>query len=78
MAYKPLLEQQIGTLSHPYEDWAALKSRYYDGLETIDNIVFDSNKTDFDFLTNICTDSKYWNSDINYFAANKMLDNYGV
>jgi len=78
MAYKSLIERQIGTTSRPYEDWATLKIRYYAGLGTITGAVFDANKTDFDFLTLICTDIKYWNSDENYMTAKKMLEAYGV
>jgi len=78
MAYQSLTEQQIGTILHPYDDWVALKVRYTNNLWDITQMVNNANKTDFDFLTLICTDIKYWNSDENYKTANKMLEAYGV
>ena len=78
MAYKSLLEAQIGTILHPYDDWVALKVRYTNNLKDIAVIVNHANRTDFDFLTLICTDIKYWNSDENYRTAKTILEEYGV
>lgn len=78
MAYQSPWEQQIGTPVHPFEHWQGQRMRFVNGISDISQTVFDQNKTDFDWLNLILSDTKYWNDDLLYQSINDLLDTYGV